>query len=631
MSEDIFSDEFTLDAGSSFMENKKKHDDVDDVAFKTIDDIDEKHVKKALFRYEVLRLIKKRIDGGWTQKNLEPIICELFAEGAIDKKPGWRSVARWNSRYNAQKDLISLVDEKVLENTSCKMDNFVKDRFFWEAVEKKYLTRVRGSVATTYQFYKDLILVHNNENPDDKFLGIGKSAFYDRVKKLPPYICDLRRYGKRHADKKYRLINSFKKASRVMERVEIDHTALDLILLDDTLNIPIGRPFITVLVDTFSKCIVGFYLSFRGPSYNSVRCAILNACLDKKDLLDKYPDVEKDWPCQGRIETLVVDNGAEFWSKDLERFSASIGMSIEYNPVGKPWKKPLVERIFNTYNTEFVHQIPGKTFSNAKDLEGYEPEKDALLPFSKFLNLLHIWVVDIYNHQPNKRKTNIPALSWQIGCEEFPPAVYQGVEKRRFKIESFPTVYRDLRPIGIEVDHISYSNEKLVEFRKNNPPPSGQKKHKLCVKRDPSDVSFVYVFLPELEKYIKVDATSQDFKLDGVSIFQYQVMRRLLRNYIENNTDHEGLAIANMKLNERMDDISKNALVKKRDGLKGVKSVAAFIGVDSEDDASFESVHSDLKNRDYTISNASKVGLNDSENFEYVDDWYDIADNVEPY
>ncbi|MGO3669843.1 MAG: hypothetical protein ACTJFQ_16425, partial [Vreelandella alkaliphila] len=304
MLEDPFFDESLAGIDFSHTANKKSCDEIEDVAFITIDDLDEECADKALFKYKVIKLVNKRLNGGWTKKNVEPIIYELYNEGVIDKKPGWQSVARWNAKYRVDKNLLYLVDRRAIKNNFCDFNSFSKDTFFWDAIEKKYLTRVRGSVATTYQFYKDLILVHNNENPDNKFVAVGRSAFYDRVKKLPPYICDLKRYGKRYADKKYRLINSFKKSTRVMERVEIDHTALDLILLDDTLNIPIGRPFITVLIDTFSKCIVGFYLSFRGPSYNSVRCAIINACLDKEDVLKKYPDVEKDWPCQGRIETL---------------------------------------------------------------------------------------------------------------------------------------------------------------------------------------------------------------------------------------------------------------------------------------------------------------------------------------
>ena len=134
-----------------------------------------------------------------------------------------------------------------------------------------------------------------------------------------------------------------------------------------------------------------------------------------------------------------------------------------------------------------------------------------------------------------------------------------------------------------------------------------------------------------MERYIKVNATSQEFQLEGISIFQYQVMRRLLNNHIEINTDHEGLALANMKLSERMDDIRENALTKMRSGLKGMKSVAAFIGVDSDGDATFESVHCDLKSRDNAIFNASEDGLIDSKNFEHVDDWHHIADDAEPY
>ncbi|MFS8151656.1 hypothetical protein [Vreelandella titanicae] len=104
-----------------------------------------------------------------------------------------------------------------------------------------------------------------------------------------------------------------------------------------------------------------------------------------------------------------------------------------------------------------------------------------------------------------------------------------------------------------------------------------------------------------------------------------------MNNHIEINTDHDGLALANMKLSERMDDIRENALTKMRSGLKGMKSIAAFIGVDSDGDATFESVHCDLKSRDNAIFNASEDGLIDSKNFEHVDDWHHIADDAEPY
>ncbi|WP_193059737.1 hypothetical protein, partial [Halomonas sp. 3A7M] len=67
--------------------------------------------------------------------------------------------------------------------------------------------------------------------------------------------------------------------------------------------------------------------------------------------------------------------------------------------------------------------------------------------------------------------------------------------------------------------------------------------------------------------------------------------------YIDANVDHAGLALANMKLSERMDDISNLALVNKKSRSRGMKSVAAFVGIDSEGETSFESVRNNLKNK----------------------------------
>ena len=65
-------------------------------------------------------------------------------------------------------------------------------------------------------------------------------------------------------------------STKPMEYVEIDHTPVPVILIDDELDIPLGRPYLTMLYDRFSKCIVGLSVNFRDPSFDSVRKALLN-------------------------------------------------------------------------------------------------------------------------------------------------------------------------------------------------------------------------------------------------------------------------------------------------------------------------------------------------------------------
>jgi len=43
---------------------------------------------KALDKYQLIAFIEKTITGGWTQKNLDPILDALFTT-AMEKRPNW--------------------------------------------------------------------------------------------------------------------------------------------------------------------------------------------------------------------------------------------------------------------------------------------------------------------------------------------------------------------------------------------------------------------------------------------------------------------------------------------------------------------------------------------------------------
>jgi len=125
------------------------------------------------------------------------------------------------------------------------------------------------------------------------------------------------------------------KPERVIQRVEIDHTPLDIILLDDEAGKSIGRPYLTLLKDIYSGCLVGYHLTFKAPSFASVAKVICHTLLPKNKS-EKLWNIE--WQCYGKIEVLIVDNGAEFWSKFLEQMCFELGINIQYNPVRKPWE-----------------------------------------------------------------------------------------------------------------------------------------------------------------------------------------------------------------------------------------------------------------------------------------------------
>lgn len=51
-----------------------------------------------------------------------------------------------------------------------------------------------------------------------------------------------------------------------LKQVQIDHTIIDLMVIDDINRQPIGRPYITVAIDVFSRCLIGILITLEAPS-----------------------------------------------------------------------------------------------------------------------------------------------------------------------------------------------------------------------------------------------------------------------------------------------------------------------------------------------------------------------------
>ena len=96
-----------------------------------------------------------------------------------------------------------------------------------------------------------------------------------------------------------------------LERVEIDHTRTDLVVIDDQDDLPLGRLTLTYCLDTTTRYPLGYYLGFEPPSYLAVMECLHHAILPKGDLVSRY-GTEHQWLAYGIPATLVIDNGKEF-------------------------------------------------------------------------------------------------------------------------------------------------------------------------------------------------------------------------------------------------------------------------------------------------------------------------------
>jgi putative transposase len=84
--------------------------------------------------------------------------------------------------------------------------------------------------------------------------------------------------------------------SRPLEVVQIDHTEVDVFLVDETTRKTMDkRPWLTLAIDVFTRMVVGFHLSMDRPSRVSLGLCMLNAVYDKSAWLTER-GIDASWP-----------------------------------------------------------------------------------------------------------------------------------------------------------------------------------------------------------------------------------------------------------------------------------------------------------------------------------------------
>lgn len=578
------------------------------------------HLKEeAIKRFRLLAFINKNLNGGWTPKNLNPLIQQHFEETGQSDPPKSRVVCNWRKSYELSGGKITALVPKHHRKGNYGLKNTGDGAIFHDALER-FLNARRPSMTTAYEYYKDQVLLMNEGLVEGKIKPLSYSGFNKRIKQLPPYQVAVARHGKFMADQWYGYFSTHKPPTRILEKVEIDHTPLDLILIDDELFVPFGRPYLTLLIDVFSSCIVGFHLGYKAPSYDSVSKAIIHAT-KPKDYLDSIAsDFQHDWPCCGKIETLVVDNGAEFWSESLEQACLESGINIQFNPVRKPWLKPFIERLFGTINKKFLDPFPGKTFSNVLEKEEYSPEKDAVIRFSTFIELFHRWIVDVYHQDADSRKSRIPAKLWQQGYEDYPPLAMSQEDIDKLTVVMGVKWQPTLTRLGFKIKHLRYDSPALSEYRKRYPQTESSRKK--LVKIDPDDISRIFVYLEELEGYLEVPCEDPIGYTKNLSWHHHQVLSNAHHKFIEGNIDVLSLAKARQAIHQRVlqDQEEFGLLASKKKRKTGQRKLAEFSGVEQGGNSTVA-----------LPSQAAKKDARDKGDKGLLDDWDDMISNLDGY
>ena len=265
---------------------------------------------------------------------------------------------------------------------------------------------------------------------------------------------------------------------RPLQLVHIDHTQLDLEVVSKS-GKRLGKPWLTLAIDAATRRIVGFFLSLRSPSYVSCMMVL-------RDIVRRF---------QRMPDMFVLDNGVEFKSKDFKRVAFTFKSHVRYRPAGQPRFGSVMERVFGTLNSQFIHLLKGNTqlMKHVRQVtKSVRPEQFAEWTMTALFAGLEYFFEGVYGRREHPAHGHTPIAYFEERLLETGARAMRWVRfDENFLIETAPTVERGTRAVdsrrGIKIDHLWYWNPRLA---------SGELSRKsIEIRTDPWDVRYVYALV----------------------------------------------------------------------------------------------------------------------------------------
>ena len=199
-----------------------------------------------------------------------------------------------------------------------------QEKLVVRALDECYLVAEKPSVADVRRWLR----------PECRKIGMpvpSTKAIQARIDALPPRQVMAAREGPKAAADKHRPVRGRLEAGYALELVQSDHTLIDVIAVDDVYRQPIGRPWVTLMIDLASRTVPGFHLTMLHPSSVSVGMAMRHAVLPKAPWLTERGMVAP-WPNEGLMDRLHLDNAKEHHSDALRRGCRVHSIGLEYRP-----------------------------------------------------------------------------------------------------------------------------------------------------------------------------------------------------------------------------------------------------------------------------------------------------------
>ena len=329
------------------------------------------------------------------------------------------------------------------------------------------------------------------------------------------------RYGHPAAMVKFRSVLGSALATAPLQRVELDHTRLDVIVLDDKTLLPLGRPWLALAIDAFSRCILGFSFGFEPPVAPQRLHSVCAALTPKTTLMASIEAALNGWDCFGLMETLVLDQAMENHAEFIDQMALRLGIEVLYCPRKTPWFKARIERVLGTLSHNLCHKLAGTTFANILERGDYDAAAKAVYTVSSLRTALVLWIVDQYHVRWHRSLQMAPRGSWNSNIK--PEDIPMATDLQALTVSMRAPVTKPLTHKGIDIHNMLYNSDDLTALRRKHGAELS-----VLVYPSPSDLGSIVVEYPPTSTRYEVPCLSKDYAA-GLTLWQHKAIRRFAR------------------------------------------------------------------------------------------------------
>jgi transposase InsO family protein len=368
------------------------------------------------------------------------------------------------------------------------------------------------------------------------------------------------RYGRDTWEREQMVFDTFvTRATLPLQYVFADHWLLDVFTLDEVTRSQPIRLWLTVLLDAYSRCVLGMALLHETPCIESIQHALRHAIWPKAS--HQALGLEGEWICYGIPQQLSLDNAWAHHSHSLENLARVISQGGEYNSIDLVFRPPykgrygaLIERFFGNLSNRIQEHLPGAIHSGEARHLG-QAAKQARLLYQDIYRILHQLIL-VYQHSPHCELDGLtPHEKWQHGMQwSFACVPPQTPDMDRLFWRLSPST-RVITTKGVSIFGMTYWSPDLARMPRVD---MGGKRLRYHFRYDPADISQVALFQDGawMGDVAAKDLRQPDGSLCSLSLWERQLARRLAQDTEQPDADwlhfvHDIDSLSQQRLQEK--------------------------------------------------------------------------------